>query len=60
MNVHMTLVEAATQNILREEDFNSANSSWAAARTMGGTDRSLPSDMGKIMGDYIEKAVPAN
>jgi len=59
MNIHMTLVEAGTKSVVREEDFNSTNSAWAAAWNFGATDRSMPTDMGKIMADYIEKAVPA-
>jgi hypothetical protein len=59
MNIRMTLVDAATQDVVREEDFNSTNNAWAAAWNMGASDRSLPSDMGKIMAEYIEKVVPA-
>ena len=59
MHTRMSLVDASTQNILREEEFNSANSVWAASFNWGATDRSLPSDMGKIMAEYLEKVVPA-
>ncbi|RJR28832.1 MAG: DUF4410 domain-containing protein [Desulfobacteraceae bacterium] len=59
MNIHMTLVDAGTKSVVREEDFNSTNSAWAAAWNLGASDRSMPVDMGKIMADYIEKAVPA-
>lgn len=59
MNIHMTLVDAGTKAVVREEDFNSTNSAWAAAWNFGASDRSMPTDMGKIMADYIEKAVPA-
>ena len=57
-NMHMKLVDASTKNVVREEYFNSANSAWAAAWNFGASDRSLPSDMGKIMADYIVKVVP--
>jgi len=59
MHTRMSLVDASTQNILREEEFNSANSVWAASFNWGATDRSRPSDMGKIMAEYLEKVVPA-
>jgi hypothetical protein len=59
MNMHMTLVDALTKKIVREEDFNSGNSAWAAAWNFGASDRSLPSDMGMLMAEYIEKVVPA-
>ncbi len=58
MNMHMKLVDASTKNVVREEYFNSANNVWAATWNFGASDRSLPSDMGKIMADYIVKAVP--
>jgi hypothetical protein len=59
MNMNMKLVDAATGKVLREEYFNSANNAWAAAFTFGASDRSLPSDMGKIMAEYIAQVVPA-
>lgn len=52
------MMDASTREIVREEDFNSTNNSWAAAWNFGASDRSLPSDMGHIMADYLEKAVP--
>ena len=33
--------------------------SWAAAWIIGDTDKSLPSDMGHILGEYIATVVPA-
>jgi len=60
MYIRMTLVDAETQKVVRDEDFNSTNNVFAAAWTFGSTDRSLPSDMAEIMADYIDKAVPAN
>ncbi len=59
MNIRMTLVDAETQKVVREEDFNSSNNVWAASWTFGATDRGLPSDMAEIMAAYIDKAVPA-
>jgi hypothetical protein len=57
MNMRMMLVDAETQQIVREEDFNSTNNAFAAAWTFGASDRSLPSDMAEIMAAYIDKAV---
>lgn len=59
MNIHMTLVDAETQRVVREADFDSTNNPFAAAWTMGANDNSLPFDMAKIMADYIGRAVPA-
>lgn len=58
MSMHMRLVDAATQKVVREEAFNSANSVWVATWNFGASDRSLPSDMGKIMAAYIATVVP--
>lgn len=58
MYMHMKLMDATTQKILRLEDFKGENNSWGARYSFGLTDRSLPSDMGKIMADYIEAVVP--
>lgn len=57
MYIRMALVDAETQKIVREEDFNSANNPFAAAWTFGANDRSLPADMAEIMAAYIDKAV---
>ncbi|MDD5204968.1 MAG: hypothetical protein PHS17_06080, partial [Desulfobacterales bacterium] len=35
MNIHMTLVVAATQSTVRAEDFNSFNNAWAASWNLG-------------------------
>jgi len=60
MNIRMSLVDAGTQQTVREEDFNSSNNAFAAAWMMGSNDRSLPADMAEIMAAYIDKAVQAN
>lgn len=60
MNIRMALVDAETQQTVREEDFNSSNNAFAAAWMMGSNDRSLPADMAEIMAAYIDKAVQAN
>lgn len=60
MNIHMTLVDAETQKVAREQDFNSTNNAWAAAYSWGATDRYMPNDMAEIMAEYIVKAVQQN
>jgi len=60
MYMHMKLVDAATQKVVREEDFNSTNNAWAATWNFGASDRSLPFDMGKIMAEYIATVVPGS
>ncbi len=58
MYMHMKLIDAATKKVAREEYFNSNNNPWAATWNFGSTDRSLPSDMGKIMAEYIATVAP--
>ena len=53
-------VDAETQKVVREEDFNSANNPFAAAWTFGATDRHMADDMAEIIAEYIAKAVQRN
>jgi len=53
MNIDVKLIEAATHEIVREKTISSANNAWAAAWTSGSSDRSLPTDMGKIIALYV-------
>lgn len=57
MYMRMKLVDGETGTLVRDEDFNSTNSSYAAAWNFGASDRSLPSDMAEIMAEYLDKAV---
>jgi hypothetical protein len=57
MYIRMKLVDAETRQVVRDEDFNSANNAFAAAWSFGATDRGLPSDMAEIMAEYIARAV---
>lgn len=60
MYIHMMLMDAETQKVVREEDFNSTNNPFAAAWSFGATDRNMPDHMAEIMADYIFKAVQKN
>ncbi|WP_320044504.1 hypothetical protein [uncultured Desulfobacter sp.] len=57
MYMRMKLMDATTGELVREEDFNSVNNSFAAAWNFGASDRSLPTDMAEIIADYLDKAV---
>jgi hypothetical protein len=59
MTVELELVDALSGKTLRRESFSSANSSMAATWNFGASDRSLPSDMGVIVAEYIFTVVPA-
>lgn len=57
--LEVQLIDGATRKTVRQEKLSSANNAWAAAYSGGSTDKSLLSDMGKILADYIVAANPA-
>ncbi|OIP34200.1 MAG: hypothetical protein AUK27_08115 [Deltaproteobacteria bacterium CG2_30_66_27] len=59
MSVKLTFTDAATGAVVREKLLSSANNPWGAAWTYGGSDRSLPADMGRIIGEYVAAITPA-
>ena len=59
MSMEAYLIDAESGNTVKMKALASANNPWAAAWTIGDTDRSLPSDMGHILGEYIATVVPA-
>ncbi len=59
MSIEVKLVDSKTGNVLREKVLSSANNPYAAAWAFGSSDRSLPTDMGKIVSAYILTVVPA-
>jgi hypothetical protein len=58
MEIDLKLIDAATQKTVRQKHISSANNAWAASWMGGSSDRSLPSDMGKILADYIDSIIP--
>jgi len=58
MNVELELVDAASGKVLRTETISSSNNAWGAAYAFGGSDRSLPTDMGQIVAEYLYTVVP--
>lgn len=59
MNLELELVDALSGESLRKETISSSNSAMAASWNFGASDRSLPSDMGVIIGEYIYTVAPA-
>jgi hypothetical protein len=59
MSVQLTFTDAATGTVVREKLLSTANNPWGAAWTFGNSDRSLPADMGRIIGEYIAAITPA-
>lgn len=56
MAVHLKLIDAATGQIVREKNLSTANNAYAAHWTGGSSDRTLPSDLGKMIAEYITEA----
>lgn len=59
MSVKLTFTDAVTGKVVREKLLSSANNPWGGAWTFGSSDRSLPADMGRIIGEYIAAITPA-
>ena len=59
MNMEVYLIDAENGDTVRMKAISSANNAFGASWTFGATDKSLPSDMGHILGEYIAAVVPA-
>ena len=58
MVVTVKLIDVATGKCLRTKTISSHNNPFGADWTWGKTDRSLPVDMGNIIGEYLYTVVP--
>ena len=58
MSLQMKLIDASTGALVRETELSTNNNPWAAAWTFGSSDRSLPSDLGKIVAEYMATIQP--
>jgi hypothetical protein len=58
MNVELELVDAASGKVLRTETISSSNNAWGAAYAFGSSDRSLPTDMGQVVAEYLYTVAP--
>lgn len=59
MVVRLKMTDAASGIIVHEKVLSTANNPFAAAWVFGNSDRSLPSDMGKIISEHIASIMPA-
>ncbi len=59
MNVYLKMSDGATGRVLDERVISCTANAIAAAWTGGANDKSLPMDMGKIIGEYIYTVLPA-
>lgn len=58
MEINLTLVDAATNTVVREKKLSSNNNPWAAAWVGWSSDHSLPTDMGRVLAAYVNSVVP--
>lgn len=58
MIVEIKLIDDKTGNVVREKVLSTGNNPFAATIVGGSSDKSLPSDMGKIAASYITAIMP--
>jgi len=58
MDVLLELKEADSEVVVHKKVLSTTGNAMAAAWTFGASDRSLPSDLGTLMGEYLYKIVP--
>ncbi len=58
MTLQLELVDAASGKVLRQKELSTSNNPFAASWTFGKTDRSLPSDLGNMVAQYIAAIQP--
>jgi len=58
MDVLLELRDADSEVVVHKKVLSTTNNALAAAWTFGASDRSLPSDLGTLMGEYIFRIVP--
>ncbi|MHB8910841.1 MAG: SH3 domain-containing protein [Syntrophales bacterium] len=58
MSLQMQLIDAASGAVLREKELSTNNNPWAASWTGGSSDRSLPTDLGKMVAEYLGSIQP--
>ena len=59
MDVLLELIDADSEEVLHKKVLSTTNSAFGAAWTFGASDKSLPSDLGTLMGEYIFRIVPS-
>lgn len=60
MNLTVIFTDPVTGQVLREKKLSTTNNAFAAEWVGGANDRSLPSDMGRILAEYIIATVPTH
>jgi len=60
MIVLVELIDASTGNIVREKELSTGSNPFASVMTGGGRDRTVSSDMGTMIAEYISLIQPCN
>jgi hypothetical protein len=60
MSADIKLIDAETGITLRKKNFSTAKNTYASSSTSVSSDRTMPSDLGKMIAEYIAKAVRGN
>jgi len=58
MDVLLELRDADSEEVVHKKVLSTTNNAMAASWTFGASDRSLPSDLGTLIGEYIFRIVP--
>lgn len=58
MSLQMQLIDASSGTVVREKTLSTNNNPWAASWTGGSSDRSLPTDLGKMVAEYLGTIQP--
>ena len=59
MKVLVRLTDGSTQQVVHEKVLSSTTNPFGATWTMGASDRTLPMDFGKMIGEYLYTIVPS-
>jgi hypothetical protein len=59
MDVLLELKDADSEVVVRKKVLSTTNNAFAAAWSFGSSDRSLPSDLGTLIGEYIFRIIPS-
>ena len=58
MTVYLKIIDAETEKMLKEEVISTYNNAFGAAYSYGSSDKSMPKDMGEIVGAYLSAVIP--
>jgi len=58
MSLQMKLIDASNGAVVREKELSTNNNPWAASWSGGSSDRSLPTDLGMMVAEYLGAIQP--